>query len=60
MVVDNAATIQQNMEAIGTDEFRSLNLSKQIFDMKKLISRTGDKELQTQVEYPVQANYPTH
>jgi hypothetical protein len=35
MAADNAATIQSNMDAVGTAEFQQLNLSKQIFEMEK-------------------------
>ncbi len=51
VVVDNAATIQQNMEAIGSDEFRSLDLNKQIFDMKKMIKNSDDKSLKNQIKF---------
>jgi len=51
VVVDNAASIQQNMEAIGSAEFQTLNLSKQIFQMRKMIGDSTDKNLLGQLKF---------
>ena len=51
MVADNAANIQQNMEAIGTSEFQQLNLSKQIFDMEKKNKALGGDKLKGQIGF---------
>ena len=51
MVVDSSATIQQNMEEIGTAEFQSLNLSKLIFTLKKQNAKMGDKQVNDQIKY---------
>ena len=51
MVVDNAASIQQNMEAVGSAEFQTLNLSKQIFEMRKMIGDSTDKNLLGQLKF---------
>jgi len=51
LVVDASATIQQNMEAIGTSEFQSLNLSKLIFNLRKQNANIKDKEVDDQIKY---------
>ena len=51
MVADNAANIQQNMEAIGTSEFQQLNLSKQIFEMEKKNKTLGGDKLKGQIGF---------
>ena len=51
LVVDASATIQQNMEEIGTSEFQSLNLSKLIFNLKKQNKHEQDKEITDQIKY---------
>ena len=51
VVVDNAASIQQNMEAIGSAEFQTLNLSKQIFQMRKMIGDSTDQNLIGQLKF---------
>ena len=51
LVADNAADIQQNMEAIGTSEFRQINLSKQIFDMEKKNKALGGDKLKGQIGF---------
>jgi hypothetical protein len=51
LIVDASATIQQNMEAIGTSEFQSLNLSKLIFNLRKQNANIKDKEVDDQIKY---------
>jgi hypothetical protein len=51
MAADNAATIQSNMEAVGTAEFQQLNLSKQIFEMEKKNKLLGGDKLQGQIKF---------
>ena len=43
--VDNTATIQANIENIGTAEYQNLDLTKQILNMRKLQAQTGDELL---------------
>ena len=51
VVADNAATIQSNMEAVGTAEFQQLNLSKQIFEMEKKNKLLGGDKLKGQIKF---------
>ena len=51
VVADNAATIQSNMEAVGTAEFQQLTLSKQIFEMEKKNKLLGGDKLKGQIKF---------
>ena len=51
MAADNAATIQSNMEAVGSAEFQTLNLSKQIFEMEKKNTLLGGDKLKGQIKF---------
>jgi hypothetical protein len=51
LIVDASATVSQNMEAIGTSEFQSLNLSKLIFNLRKQNANIKDKEVDDQIKY---------
>ena len=50
VVADNAATIQSNMEAVGTAEFQQLNLSKQILELEKKNKLLGGDKLKGQIK----------